>query len=52
MSAPSEDRGESVLISAALSDTGNAERFAWEHGNNIRYCKGRRQWLVWDGRRW
>lgn len=35
-----------------LSDTGNAERFAMQHGTDLRYCHPWRSWMVWDGRRW
>jgi len=35
-----------------LDDTGNAERFAQDHGAVLRYCQPWHQWLMWDGRRW
>ena len=35
-----------------LTDLGNAERFAQQHGDRVRYCASWRAWLVWDGRRW
>jgi putative DNA primase/helicase len=35
-----------------LTDTGNAERFAQQHGHNVRYCEPWKKWLVWDGCRW
>jgi putative DNA primase/helicase len=34
-----------------LTESGNAERLAAEHGDDMRYCAPWRQWLVWDGRR-
>ncbi|MCC7086329.1 MAG: hypothetical protein IT427_15105 [Pirellulales bacterium] len=34
------------------TDVGNAERFAAQHGADVRYCHAWRKWLVWDGRRW
>jgi putative DNA primase/helicase len=40
------------LLSAALTDTGNAERLVALHGADIRYCYARRRWLAWDGARW
>lgn len=35
-----------------LTDSGNAERFAAQHGANVRFCHPWGKWLVWDGRRW
>ncbi len=35
-----------------LTDGGNAERFAAEHGHEVRYCYPWGKWLVWDERRW
>jgi putative DNA primase/helicase len=35
-----------------LTDLGNAERFAAQHGENARYCYPWRKWLVWTGARW
>ena len=35
-----------------LTPLGTAERFVYEHGNNIRYCQPWGQWLVWNGQRW
>jgi putative DNA primase/helicase len=35
-----------------LTDAGNAARFAFQHGDDVRYCHTWRAWLVWDGRRW
>lgn len=34
------------------TDVGNAERFAAQHGANVRYCYEWGSWLAWDGRRW
>ncbi len=36
----------------AMTDLGNAERLAVYHGQNIRFDTVRRQWRIWDGRRW
>jgi putative DNA primase/helicase len=33
------------------TDGGNAERFAREHGADLRYCHPWRKWLAWDGSR-
>jgi putative DNA primase/helicase len=35
-----------------LTELGNAERFATQHGANVRYCFDWCAWLVWDGTRW
>jgi putative DNA primase/helicase len=34
------------------TDLGNAERFAKQHRNDLRYCADRNKWLVWDRSRW
>jgi len=34
-----------------LTDVGNAQRFAAQHGDDVRYCAAL-GWLVWDGKRW
>jgi putative DNA primase/helicase len=36
----------------ALTDLGNAERFAERHREDVRFCYEWRKWLAWDGRRW
>lgn len=36
----------------ALTDAGNAERFAARHGHAVRYVHGWGRWLLWDGSRW
>jgi len=35
-----------------LTDTGLAERFALQHGDDVRYCHPWGKWLCWDGSRW
>lgn len=35
-----------------LTDLGNAKRLVARHGENIRYCGAKTQWLVWDEARW
>jgi putative DNA primase/helicase len=35
-----------------LTDTGLAERFALQHGDDVRYCHAWAKWLCWDGTRW
>lgn len=37
---------------AHATDLGNAKRLVERHGADLRYCKARNSWLVWDGRRW
>jgi len=34
------------------TDLGNAERFARQHREAVRYCGAWKTWLVWDGKRW
>src|SRR5262249_20123331 len=35
-----------------LTDVGNARRLVAAHGENLRYCKAWKTWLVWNGCRW
>jgi putative DNA primase/helicase len=35
-----------------LDDIGNAQRFVDQFGDVVRWYGAKRQWLVWDGRRW
>lgn len=35
-----------------LTDAGNAQRFARDHGRDLRYCYAWHRWLVYDGRRY
>lgn len=64
--APASARGRPVILPPAittgdvqpsfpLTDYGNAERFAWQHGRDIRFVwHGDKsgEWFAWDGRRW
>jgi len=34
------------------TDIGNAERFVFQHKDNVRYCAVNRTWYIWDGKRW
>lgn len=36
----------------ATTDIGNAQRFAYYHGTDLRFLAGAEYWLAWDGRRW
>jgi len=44
--------GPSAAIARHTTDVGNAERFAAQHGANVRYCYAWKSWLFWDGSRW
>lgn len=35
-----------------LTELGNAERFRDQHGDVVRYDSARKQWLLYDGKRW
>ena len=35
-----------------LTDLGNAERFVYRHGGDVRFCYPWGKWLVWNGTRW
>lgn len=35
-----------------LTDVGNAQRFVYEHGHDVRWVGKWESWLVWDGKRW
>jgi putative DNA primase/helicase len=35
-----------------LTDAGNGERFAAQHGDKVRYCWSWGKWLYYDGKRW
>ena len=40
------------LLAFPLTDAGNAEVFAEEHGTRFRYDHTRQKWRVWNGRYW
>jgi putative DNA primase/helicase len=42
---------ETKYLSAEFSDIGNGERFAYRHGDDMRFTSTH-GWLVWDGTRW
>jgi putative DNA primase/helicase len=44
--------GRALDLSAGLTDTGNAERFATQHEAHVKYCFEWDSWVVFDGRRW
>lgn len=41
-----------ALVERRCTDVGNAERFAIQHGDDLRYIHAWDKWLVWNGRRW
>ena len=50
-----ENGGEGPYLgddSFNLTDAGNGQRFASQHGADVRYCYAWRKWIIWDGRRW
>ena len=54
-----EDVGHAVKAETAGSpigyernDSGNADRLADVHGNDLLYCRERKSYYVWSGRRW
>ncbi len=49
---PSQVTGSMLLHFRHTTDCGNAERFAEQHGADVRYCHQWAKWIVWDGRRW
>ena len=36
----------------SMTDLGNSERFAFYHGDAVRWDTARKVWRVWDGKRW
>lgn len=47
-----EQRRKAASISAHLTDTGNAKRFAEQHGQHARYCHPWRKWLLYEEGCW
>jgi putative DNA primase/helicase len=43
---------EMADLNVRCTDVGNAELFALRHRDDVRFCYGLRQWLVWDEQRW
>lgn len=41
-----------ALMGLLLTDMGNAERFVRHFAGKVRYCHGRKKWLIWDKVRW
>lgn len=40
------------MVGFKLTELGNAERLVARYRGKIRYCYGRKKWLVWGGKRW
>ena len=47
-----EDNPPIGMIGFRRTDMGNAERFVARWRGQVRYCHGRKKWLVWDKVRW
>src|SRR5208283_2051095 len=45
-------QNEPATAGFPLTDFGNAERFAQQHCENVRYCHTWGKWLIWSGARW
>jgi len=43
---------EPEIIILGREDTSNAQRFAKQHGDRVRYWHGRNRWMFWTGRQW
>ena len=44
--------GERSYDNTDLNDIGNAQHYATNYENDLRYCAAWKKWLVWDGCRW
>ncbi len=40
------------MIGLRCTDMGNAERFVSRWRGHVRYCHGRKKWLIWSNTRW
>ncbi|MFA5187097.1 MAG: phage/plasmid primase, P4 family [Patescibacteria group bacterium] len=49
--SPTPDERELLALKQSFTDLRNAARLV-EKNDNIRYCFGRKKWLVWTGRLW
>jgi len=48
----SAERAQTAPPRAHLTDVGNGQRFAQQHGEWVKYCWVWRSWLVWTGTHW
>lgn len=46
------DAGAAVQRTYAMTDVGNGQRFAAQHGGDVRYVHQWNKWIVWNGRCW
>ncbi len=46
------DKKSASIFAYPLTDLGNAERFAAQHKDNVKYCLQTKQWFIYDGKRW
>lgn len=46
------DPNPAVVHGFRTTDAGNAQRFAAQHGEDVRFNSEWNHWLVWDGSRW
>jgi putative DNA primase/helicase len=49
ISSAASDFGSGVF---RRTDTGNAERLVFHHGEELRYCYQLGKWLIWNGKHW
>jgi putative DNA primase/helicase len=49
---PSGENRKLPSLMRALTDCGNAERLIDQHGECLRFCAAKRQWLAWNGVQW
>ena len=50
--AAATSRASAPAVPPTLTDAGNAQRFAAQQADHVRYCYAWRAWLVWDGTHW
>ena len=43
---------ESERLQFFLNELGNGDRFIYQHGEDLRFCYGKGNWYIWDGKRW
>jgi putative DNA primase/helicase len=51
-SGPKAGTGPSDDSGWPLTELGNANRFLYHHGTDVRHCHLWGKWLIWDGKRW
>lgn len=48
----SSQAADEDAIKRRCTDVGNAEVFAKQYGEDARYCREKKAWLTWSGKRW